>query len=185
MSQTTDSGSDRYERGWRKLAEVDENAGKQVVEGLSNIAPDLGRYIIEFAFGDLYKPLSSSPSVVGPPCFDLPVAGLLFPLALGLGVKSACGLTKCREREYSLPITGILSSKSVAERPIVALPLRVGSLRMIPEDTNYYRARAAQERQVASIADKQYVAEIHLELARQYDALAEVPELRPKLRMFG
>ena len=115
----------------------------------------------------------------------MPVAGLLFPLALGLGVKSACGLTKRHEREYSLPITGILSSKSVAERPIVALPLRVGSLRMTPEDTNYYRARAAQERQVASIADKQYVAEIHLELARQYDALAEVPELRPKLRMFG
>ena len=107
------------------------------------------------------------------------------PLALGLGVKSACGLTKRREREYSLPITGILSSKSVAERPIVALPLKVGSLRMTPEDTNYYRARAAQERQAASIADKQYVAEIHLELARQYDALAEVPELRPKLRMFG
>lgn len=55
MSQTTDSGSDRYERGWRKLAEVDGDAGKQVVEGLSDIAPDLGRYIIEFAFGDLYS----------------------------------------------------------------------------------------------------------------------------------
>ena len=55
MSQTTDSGSDRYARGWRKLAEVDGDAGKRVVEGLSDIAPDLGRYIIEFAFGDLYS----------------------------------------------------------------------------------------------------------------------------------
>lgn len=55
MLQTTDSSSDRYERGWRKLAEVDGDAGKQVVEGLSDIAPDLGRYIIEFAFGDLYS----------------------------------------------------------------------------------------------------------------------------------
>ena len=56
---------------------------------------------------------------------------------------------------------------------------------MTPEDTNYYRARAEQEREAARNADKQYVAEIHLELARQYEALAEVRELRPKLRMFG
>lgn len=56
---------------------------------------------------------------------------------------------------------------------------------MTPEDTNYYRARAEQEREAASDADKQYIAEIHLELARQYEALAEVPELRPRLGMFG
>jgi len=45
----------RYERGWDKLAEVDGEVGQKVVESLADIAPDLGRYIIEFAFGDLYS----------------------------------------------------------------------------------------------------------------------------------
>ncbi len=45
----------RYERGWEKLKEVDGEAGEQVIESLKDIAPDLGRYIIEFAFGDIYS----------------------------------------------------------------------------------------------------------------------------------
>ncbi|PJN04632.1 carboxymuconolactone decarboxylase [Streptomyces sp. CB01201] len=45
---------DRYERGLAKLAEVDGHAGDQVVASLRDIAPDLARYIIEFAFGDIY-----------------------------------------------------------------------------------------------------------------------------------
>jgi 4-carboxymuconolactone decarboxylase len=44
----------RYDRGWQKLAEVDGEAGAQVIESLKDIAPDLARYIIEFAFGDIY-----------------------------------------------------------------------------------------------------------------------------------
>ena len=46
---------DRYQQGWRKLAEVDGYAGEQVIESLEGIAPDLARYIIEFAFGDVYS----------------------------------------------------------------------------------------------------------------------------------
>ena len=45
----------RYERGLQKLNEVDGEAGHNVVESLSDIAPDLGRYIIEFGFGDIYS----------------------------------------------------------------------------------------------------------------------------------
>lgn len=45
----------RYERGWEKLKEVDGEAGEQAIESLKDIAPDLGRYIIEFAFGDIYS----------------------------------------------------------------------------------------------------------------------------------
>ena len=45
----------RYERGLEKLKEVDGHAGERVIESLKNIAPDLGRYIIEFAFGDIYS----------------------------------------------------------------------------------------------------------------------------------
>jgi len=51
----TEMPDDRFTRGWRKLAEVDGHAGEAVIEGLRDIAPDLGRYIIEFAFGDIYS----------------------------------------------------------------------------------------------------------------------------------
>lgn len=41
----------RFERGLKKLAEVDGKAGEEVVASLG----DLGRYIVEFAFGDIYS----------------------------------------------------------------------------------------------------------------------------------
>jgi 4-carboxymuconolactone decarboxylase len=47
--------TDRYQRGLQKLAEVDGNAGEQVIESLKDIAPDLARYVIEFPFGDIYS----------------------------------------------------------------------------------------------------------------------------------
>jgi 4-carboxymuconolactone decarboxylase len=47
--------SDRYERGWDKLKEVDGEAGERVMESLKDIAPDLARYVIEFPFGDVYS----------------------------------------------------------------------------------------------------------------------------------
>ncbi len=46
---------DRYARGWEKLKEVDGEAGERVIESLKDIAPDLGRYTIEFPFGDVYQ----------------------------------------------------------------------------------------------------------------------------------
>ncbi|MFG2719071.1 carboxymuconolactone decarboxylase family protein [Streptomyces sp. NPDC048416] len=53
--ETAPLPGDRYERGLTKLAEVDGHAGDEVVASLRNIAPDLARYIIEFAFGDVYS----------------------------------------------------------------------------------------------------------------------------------
>ncbi|MFP5394014.1 MAG: carboxymuconolactone decarboxylase family protein [Gammaproteobacteria bacterium] len=47
--------NERYERGWERLREVDGAAGEKVVAGLADICPDLGRYIIEFGFGDVYS----------------------------------------------------------------------------------------------------------------------------------
>lgn len=44
----------RFEQGLQKLAEVDGTAGENVINALKDIAPDLGKYIIEFAFGDIY-----------------------------------------------------------------------------------------------------------------------------------
>lgn len=45
---------DRFGVGWRALRQVDGHAGERVIESLANIAPDLGRFVIEFAFGDIY-----------------------------------------------------------------------------------------------------------------------------------
>ena len=45
---------DRYKRGWEKLKEIDGEAGERVIESLKDISPDLGRYTIEFSFGDIY-----------------------------------------------------------------------------------------------------------------------------------
>ena len=46
--------SDRYERGWEILKKIDGEAGEKVIERLKEISPDLGAFIIEYAFGDIY-----------------------------------------------------------------------------------------------------------------------------------
>ena len=46
-----DTENERYQRGLAKLAEVDGRAGEEIVAPLG----DLGRYIVEFAFGDIYS----------------------------------------------------------------------------------------------------------------------------------
>jgi 4-carboxymuconolactone decarboxylase len=46
--------TNRFEQGLNKLTEVDGHVGEVVVESLKDIAPDLGKYIVEFAFGDIY-----------------------------------------------------------------------------------------------------------------------------------
>lgn len=46
--------TNRYEKGWNKLKEIDGESGEHVIESLKDLSPDLGRYIIEYAFGDVY-----------------------------------------------------------------------------------------------------------------------------------
>ena len=45
----------RFDLGMKKLKEVDGAGGEGVVKSLEGIAPDLGKYIVEFAFGDIYS----------------------------------------------------------------------------------------------------------------------------------
>ncbi|QQO08847.1 carboxymuconolactone decarboxylase family protein [Breznakiella homolactica] len=45
----------RFAVGSHNLSQVDGHAGKKVIASLADIAPDLGKYIIEFAFGDIYS----------------------------------------------------------------------------------------------------------------------------------
>jgi 4-carboxymuconolactone decarboxylase len=45
---------DRYQRGLDALRTVDGPEGVQVIASLDDIAPDLGRYLVEYVFGDIY-----------------------------------------------------------------------------------------------------------------------------------
>ncbi len=47
--------TERYDRGWQKLKEIDGEAGERVIDSLKDIAPDFARYLIEFPFGDIYS----------------------------------------------------------------------------------------------------------------------------------
>jgi 4-carboxymuconolactone decarboxylase len=47
--------SERFQRGWQRLIEVDAEGGERVIESLKDVAPDLGRYVVEFAYGDIYQ----------------------------------------------------------------------------------------------------------------------------------
>lgn len=50
-----DDFNDRYIRGLKKLKEIDGKAGENVIDSLKDFAPDLGRYTIEYPFGDIYS----------------------------------------------------------------------------------------------------------------------------------
>lgn len=47
--------SERYKLGLEKLKEIDGEAGEHVINSLADISPDLGKYIVEYAFGDIYS----------------------------------------------------------------------------------------------------------------------------------
>ena len=44
----------RFGKGSEALAAIDGKGGQAVIDSLQDIAPDLGRWIVEFAFGDIY-----------------------------------------------------------------------------------------------------------------------------------
>ena len=44
----------RFTQGMEQLKTIDGKGGENVIKSLEDIAPDLGKFIIEFAFGDIY-----------------------------------------------------------------------------------------------------------------------------------
>ncbi len=46
--------NERYRRGAAKLKEVNPAGMEGLIQNLEPIAPDLARYVIEFAYGDVY-----------------------------------------------------------------------------------------------------------------------------------
>lgn len=55
MTRNNDDADGRFDRGWRALSEIDGHGGQKVIDALADIAPDFGRYLIEFPFGDIYS----------------------------------------------------------------------------------------------------------------------------------
>lgn len=45
----------RFERGMALLEQIDGHAGEEVVARLERICPDMGKRMVEFAFGDIYS----------------------------------------------------------------------------------------------------------------------------------
>ena len=44
----------RFIQGMEQLKAIDGKGGENVITSLEDIAPDLGKFIVEFAFGDIY-----------------------------------------------------------------------------------------------------------------------------------
>lgn len=44
----------RFMNGMEQLRTIDGKGGENVIKSLEDIAPDLGNFIVEFAFGDIY-----------------------------------------------------------------------------------------------------------------------------------
>jgi 4-carboxymuconolactone decarboxylase len=45
----------RLEPGRRMLAEIDGEAGSNIIAAVADIAPDFATYLFEFPFGDIYS----------------------------------------------------------------------------------------------------------------------------------
>ncbi|WJZ02940.1 carboxymuconolactone decarboxylase family protein [Corynebacterium freiburgense] len=54
VSQHQTEATRRFDTGSKLLKEIDGAGGTAVVEALADIAPDLGRFIVEYSFGDVY-----------------------------------------------------------------------------------------------------------------------------------
>jgi 4-carboxymuconolactone decarboxylase len=55
MDKSNDPGRDRYQRGLEIFERLYGETGAQTLRSLEETAPDLARYIVEFAFGDIFS----------------------------------------------------------------------------------------------------------------------------------
>ena len=54
MTQS-DQSTERYQQGWQILSKLNQPAAEQLLEAMQDIAPDLGRFVVEFPYGDIYS----------------------------------------------------------------------------------------------------------------------------------
>jgi len=56
MTPTTDEiRQRRYELGMEELTRIDDEAGRNVIDSLADISPELGHQVVAWAFGDMYR----------------------------------------------------------------------------------------------------------------------------------
>ncbi|KAA2250710.1 carboxymuconolactone decarboxylase family protein [Solihabitans fulvus] len=60
-TNTTTTKQDRYEHGMSVLDRVDGEAGRRIVDALSDTSPELGHQVVAWAFGDMYSRPELSP----------------------------------------------------------------------------------------------------------------------------
>lgn len=46
---------ERYERGLKRLKQIDEEQVGRIIASMRDVAPDFARYLVEFPFGDIYS----------------------------------------------------------------------------------------------------------------------------------
>ena len=47
--------NERYQRGWETLSQINPESAQRLLDNLADIAPDLGKMVVEFPFGDVYS----------------------------------------------------------------------------------------------------------------------------------
>ncbi len=47
--------NDRFQKGFKKFQEIHGPVAKATLESVKDIAPELGQFVTEFAFGDIYS----------------------------------------------------------------------------------------------------------------------------------
>ena len=52
---TDETDNDRFERGHALLNKIHGTTGQDVLKGISEVSPDLSKFITEYAFGDIYS----------------------------------------------------------------------------------------------------------------------------------
>ena len=55
MSENTGDKSERYQKGWDTLGQINSQAGKKILELLEDISPDMAKYVIEYPYGDIWS----------------------------------------------------------------------------------------------------------------------------------
>jgi len=129
----------RYKAGLDALYRIDGHAGEAVIASLGDIAPDLGRYIIEFGFGDIYT---------------RPTLGLLEREIVTVAALSALGTA---EPQLKVHIHGLLNVGGTREQ-VIELAIQVAAYAGFPAAINAVSAARSvfQERDSQAILDTPY-----------------------------
>ena len=135
--ETQTEQSERFQRGWQRLIEVDAEGGERVIESLKDTAPDLGRYVVEFAYGEIYQR----------PVLDLPQRQLITISAL----TTLGGAEPQLEVHINAGLNVGLSAREVVEAILHCIPY-AGFPRVL--NATFVAKRVFEERAVDPLNDE-------------------------------